>query len=133
MGFAMPVLSLLHGVATVLLICALISLLATSTVFRVALPANVPVWVAALVLFIAYGILVSPLKAARRVCYRGVGRPSWVWSFAFLADALVWLVVVGALLWLAVHFFPELRDAVQSIPALAHQAADDVRTWWKGK
>jgi phage shock protein PspC (stress-responsive transcriptional regulator) len=68
MGFALPLLSLLHGMATVLWICALISLLATATVFGLALPANVPVWAAALLLFIAYGILVSPLKAARRAC-----------------------------------------------------------------
>ena len=64
MGLALPLLSLVHGVAKVLWICAMISLLATGTVFGLALPANVPMWVAALLLFIAYGILVSPLKAA---------------------------------------------------------------------
>jgi phage shock protein PspC (stress-responsive transcriptional regulator) len=133
MGFALPFLSLLHGAATVLWICALISLLATSTVFGLALPAKVPVWVAALLLFIAYGILASPLKAARRACYWGFGRPRWVWPFVFLLDAVVWVAVVGALLWLAVHFFPELREAVRGLPSLAHQAADDVQAWWKGK
>ncbi len=133
MGFALPLLSLLHGAATILWICALISLLATGTVFGLALPANVPVWVAALLLFIAYGILAGPLKVARRACYWGLGRPGWAWSFVFLLDAVVWLAVVAALLWLAVHYFPELREAVHSIPSLAHQAADDIRTWWKGK
>ena len=133
MGFALPVLSLLHGAATVLWLCALISLLATGTVFGLALPASVPVWVAALLLFIAYGILVGPLKAARRSCYWGWGRSRWTWSFVFLLDAVVWLAVVAVLLWLAVHYFPELRDAVHGIPALADQAADDIRTWWHGK
>jgi len=133
MGFALPLLSLLHGAAKVLWICALISLLATGAVFGLALPANVPVWVAALLLFIAYGILVGPLKVARRACYRGLGRPRWAWSFVFVLDAVVWLAVVAALLWLAVHYFPELREAVRSIPSLAHQAADDIRAWWKGK
>jgi hypothetical protein len=133
MGVALPLLSMLHGAATILWICVLITLLATGTVFGLALPANVPVWVAALVLFLAYGILVSPLKAARRACYWGFGRPRWVWSFVILLDAVVWLAVVAALLWLAVHYFPELREAVRSIPSLAHQAADDTRAWWKGK
>jgi len=133
MGFALPLLSLLHGAAKVLWICALISLLATGAVFGLALPANVPVWVAALLLFIAYGILVGPLKVARRACYRGLGRSRWAWCFVFLLDAVVWLAVVAALLWLAVHYFPELREAVRSIPSLAHQAADDIRAWWKGK
>ena len=133
MGFALPLLSLLHGAAKVLWICALISLLATGAVFGLALPANVPVWVATLLLFIAYGILVGPLKVARRACYRGLGRPRWAWSFVFVLDAVVWLAVVAALLWLAVHYFPELREAVRSFPSLAHQAADDIRAWWKGK
>jgi phage shock protein PspC (stress-responsive transcriptional regulator) len=133
MGFALPFLSLLQGAATVVWICALISLLATGTVFGVALPASVPVWVAALLLLIAYGILVGPLKFARRSCYWGLGQARWAWSFVFLMDAIVWVAVVAVLLWLAFHFHPELQDAIHSIPSLAHQAADDVRTWWHGK
>src|ERR1017187_1375289 len=133
MGFALPVLSLLHGVVTVLWFCALISLLATGAVLGLALPANVPVWVAALLLFIAYGILAGPLKVARRVCYRGLGQRRWTWSFVFLLDGIVWVAVVVALLWLGAHYLPQLREAVQSVPALAHQAADDIRTWWNSK
>jgi phage shock protein PspC (stress-responsive transcriptional regulator) len=133
MGFALPFLSLLQGAATVVWICAIISLLATGAVFGVALPANVPVWVAALLLLIAYGILVAPLKFARRSCYWGLGRARYAWSFVYLMDAIVWLTVVIVLLWLAFHFHPELQDAIHSIPSLAHQAADDVRTWWHGK
>jgi phage shock protein PspC (stress-responsive transcriptional regulator) len=133
MGFALPVLSLLHGVVTVLWFCALISLLATGAVLGLALPANVPVWVAALLLFIAYGILAGPLKVARRVCYRGLGQLGWAWSFVFLLDGIVWVAVIVALLWLGVHYLPQLREAVQSVPALAHQAADDIRTWWNNK
>jgi phage shock protein PspC (stress-responsive transcriptional regulator) len=133
MGFTLPVLSILHGAATVLWICALISLLATGTVLGLALPANVPTWVAALLLFIAYGIIAGPLKVARRACYWGSGRPGWTWPIVFLLDAVVWLAVAAALLWLGVHYFPELRDAVHGIPALAHQAANDIQTWWNGK
>jgi len=133
MGFTLPFLSLLQGVVTVVWFCALISLLATGAVFGLALPANVPAWVAVLLLLIAYGILVGPLKIARRACYWGLGQPRWTWSFVFLLDAVIWLAVVVALLWLAVHYFPELREAIRGLPSLAHQAADDVRTWWKGK
>jgi phage shock protein C len=133
MGYALPVLSLLHGMVTILWFCALISLLATGAVFGMPLPANVPVWVAALLLFIAYGIVAGPLKIARRVCYRGLGLRGWAWSFLFLLDGIVWVVVVAALLWLAMHYLPQLREAVQSVPALAHQAADDIRTWWNSK
>jgi len=133
LGFALPLLSLLQGVATLLWICASISLLATGAVFGVALPANVPVWVAALLLFLAYGILAAPLKVARRACYWGFGQPHWAGSFMILLDVMIWLAIVAAFLWLAVHYFPELREAIRSLPSLAHQAADDIRAWGKGK
>ena len=133
LGFALPMLSVLHGMMTILWICALVSLLATGMVFGLALPASLPQWAAALLLFIVYGLLISPLKAARRVCYWSLGRPKWTWSFVFLLDAVVWLAVVAALLWLASHYFPQLREAIQAFPTLAHQAADDVRSWWQQK
>jgi phage shock protein PspC (stress-responsive transcriptional regulator) len=133
MGFTLPILSLLSGAVAVLWICALISLLANGAVFGMALPTNVPVWVAALVLFIAYAILGGSLKAARRVYYCGMGPAQGAWSVVFLLDAVVWCVVVAVLLWLAIHYFPELRGAVEGVPSLAHQAANDIRTWWNGK
>jgi hypothetical protein len=40
-------------------------------------------------------------------------------------------MVVAVVLWLALHYFPELRDAVHGIPAIVHQATDDIRGWWK--
>ena len=133
MVFALPFLSLLHGAATVLWVCASISLLATGAVFGMALPESVPVWVAALLLLIAYGILVAPLKAARRACYWGCGQANWGWSFVFLLDAVLWVAIFAALLWLAIHYFPELREAIRTLPALAHQAAADIQSWWKNK
>ncbi len=133
MGFGLPLLSLMQGAATILFICALISLLATGAVFGLVLSTSVPVWVAALLLLMTYGILVGPLKLARRSCYWGLGQSRWAWSFAFVLDAVIWLAVVAALLWLAVHYFPELRDAMHGIPSVAHQAADDIRTWWHEK
>jgi phage shock protein PspC (stress-responsive transcriptional regulator) len=131
-GLILPLLSIFHGLLAVLWICALVSLLANNTVLGVALPAGVPVWLGALLLIIAYGILASPLKAARRACHWSLGRPGWAWSFVFLLDAMVWLAVVASLIWLAAHFFPQLHEAIQALPSLAHQAADDIRTWWKG-
>jgi phage shock protein PspC (stress-responsive transcriptional regulator) len=133
LGFALPLLSLLNGAATVLWICASISLLATGSVFGLALPANVPVWVAALLLFVAYAILAAPLSTARRACYWGYGRSKWAGSFMFLLDAVIWLAIAAVLLWLGVRYFPELREAVRSLPSLGHQAVDDIHTWWKGK
>jgi phage shock protein PspC (stress-responsive transcriptional regulator) len=133
MGFALPFLSLLQGAATVLMLCVLISLLSTGALLGHPLPASLPVWAAVLILFTAYGILAGPIKLARRSCYWSMGRPAWSWSVVFLLDALIWVAVLFALLCLAVHYMPELRDAIHSIPATIHQAVDDIRTWWNGK
>jgi phage shock protein PspC (stress-responsive transcriptional regulator) len=133
MGLTLPMLSVLQGVATVIWICALISLLATGMVFGLALPASVPVWAAAAVLIIIYGIVVGPIKATRRAYYWSVGGTRWTWSFVVLVDTIVWAAVAVILLCLAIHYFPELRQAVQSIPALSDQAVADIKAWWHNK
>jgi hypothetical protein len=50
-----------------------------------------------------------------------------------LVDTIVWVAVAVILLCLAIHYFPELRQAVQSIPAQADRAISDVKSWWHNK
>ena len=133
MGFALPFLSLLSGVAMILFVSILISVLATGAIFGRPLPGDLPVWQAAVVLLLAYGVLVVPLKLARRACYHGMRQPGKSWSFVFLLDALIWLGVVLVVVCLTMHYFPEVRDAFYRIPSLFHQAVDDIRTWWTQK
>jgi phage shock protein PspC (stress-responsive transcriptional regulator) len=132
LSYWLPVLSLLVGMATVAWICTSVSLVATGTFLGQTLPDNVPVWLAALLLFITYGILVGPLKVARHLCYKSWGHPGAAGSLVFLLDAMIWFLVVGVLLGLALHYYPTVREAVHGLPALAHQAIDDVQTWWNG-
>ena len=131
LGFALPFISLLHGALKILWLCALVSLLATGAVLGLALPDKVPVWVAALLLFLLYGLVAGPLKMARRACYWGFGEPKPVWAFVFLVDALVGVAIFAALAWLAILYLPQLNQAVHSLPGLIHQAVDDIQTWWK--
>jgi phage shock protein PspC (stress-responsive transcriptional regulator) len=133
MGFTLPVLSVLQGAVTVIWICAMISLLATGMVFDMAPPASVPVWAVAAGLIIIYGIIVGPMKAARRAYYWSFGGTRWTWSLVVLVDTIVWVAVAIILLCLAVHNFPQLRQAVESIPALANQAVIDIKAWWHNK
>ena len=132
MGFMLPVLSLLLALTTGLWLCALVSLLATGTLLGLALPANVPVWAAAVLLLIVYGILMAPLKIARRICYWSLGGAKGTWSFIVLTDAILWILAVAILLCLAIHYSPVVHQAIQSIPALAHEAANSIEAWWKG-
>ena len=133
MGYALPIISLLVGAATILWLCAFVSLLATGAVLGLVLPADVPVWLAAILLMVLYGMIVAPLKAARRWCYWGSAHGPWGWSFVHLLDALVRVAVLITLIVMAIHFLPQLRDAVQGVPAAAHQATVDVESWGKGK
>ena len=132
MGFTLPILSVLQGTATVLWICAFISLLATGMIFGRALPSDVPVWIAALFLFFLYGIIVGPMKAARRAYYWSLGETRWAFPLIAIVDTVVWIAVTAILLGLAIHYFPELRQALESIPTVTHQAIDGVKSWWHG-
>jgi phage shock protein PspC (stress-responsive transcriptional regulator) len=131
MSFILPVLSLLQGALTVLWLCALISLLATGMVLGHTLPGNVPTWLATLLLAMAYAIVNSPLKAARRSCSAGPANPSLAWPVMLLLDAVVWLAICVTLIWLAVHYSPQLHAAVENLPTMAQQAAQDIQGWWK--
>jgi phage shock protein PspC (stress-responsive transcriptional regulator) len=133
MAITLPILSLLQGAATIVWICALISLLATGMIFGMALPASVPVWVAAIILLFVYGIIAGPLKMARRIYYWSLSGPNGAGSFVFILDWIIRMVVAIVLLLMAIHFFPELRQAVGSFPTVFHQAAGDIKTWWKGQ
>jgi phage shock protein PspC (stress-responsive transcriptional regulator) len=136
MAFTMPILSVLQGTATVFWICAFISLLARGTIFGAALPANVPVWAAALFLFLLYVIIVGPVKAARRACYWSFGEMSGTrraFPLIALVDTIVWILVTIILLCLAIAYFPQLRQALESFPTVAHQAIQGVVSWWHGR
>ena len=133
MIFALPFLSLANGMAMILFLCTLISIVATGAVFGRALPAGVPVWAAVLMLFLVYGTLIAPLKMARSACHRGAGPQGLSGSFIFLIDAVVWIGVFAALLFLGAHYFPELRDACHHFPALVDQGVEDVKRWWNQK
>jgi phage shock protein PspC (stress-responsive transcriptional regulator) len=132
-GFALPFLSILHGAATILFIVAIVSLLATGSIPGLAMPAGVPAWILLVVLFIVYGILTGPLQFARRSYYYGMGRSKGAWSSLCLLDTVIWIAVSLALVWLFVHYMPELRDAIHNVPGVVHQAGDDIRSWWHGQ
>ena len=93
---------------------------------------DVPVWVAAILLFIAYGITIGPLKMARRICYWGAGEARGTSLVVFL-DMIIWVAVVLCLILLAACYLPEVHHAIESIPQQAHQAADTISAWWTKK
>lgn len=129
-GFALPFLSLLHGVATILWICALVSLLSNGTILGLELPSKIPVWLAAVLLCLAYSFLVGPLKMARHACHWSLSQSRWGGRVIFFVDATIGIIIFIFILFLAIHFFPALHDAIQGIPAVVHQGVHDIRSWW---
>lgn len=133
-SFALPFISVMHGLLAILMVCAVVSLLATGTLLGAALPASLPVWLTLLLLLFCYGMIVWPLKAARRAFYHGVFTgPPWTWSAAVAVDWAVWVAVVGVLLWLAVRNLPMAQDAMHNLPTILRDAVHSVRDWWNSK
>ena len=132
-ALAMPVLSVFQGALLVLWLCALISLLSRGSILGFALPENVPVWAAALILCFLYGVVAGPIKMARKSFVWGTCRPGPGWALFSVMDAAIWIVFALALAYLSLHFYPELKNAVQSIPGTIHQAGQDIHGWWHGE
>lgn len=133
-SFALPFISVMHGLLAILMVCAVVSLLATGTLLGAVLPASLPVWLTLLLLFFCYGMIVWPLKAARRAFYHGAfSGPPWTWSAAVAVDWVVWVAVVGVLLWLAVRHLPMAQDAMHNLPTIMREAVHSVRDWWNNK
>lgn len=130
LGVALPMFSLIQALFLVGWVCAICSLLATGTLFGVALPASVPVWVAVIVVVLAYGFLIWPVKMMRRACYYDLGGSRWAWPTTWLLDTVVWVGVVLVLVWLAMRHLPQVHEAVRNVPIQFHAAVDDVRAWW---
>ena len=133
MGFALPMLSLIHAAATILWICAMVSLLAKGTVLGLTLPSDIPVWAAAILLLMAYGLFIGPLKMARHMCRWGLGGKQGPWQGVFFLDAAIWIAVAVILLCLAIHCSPEIHQAIHDIPEQLHEAIDSITAWWKGQ
>ena len=129
MLIALPFLSLLRGVVTLIAIFALISLVTTGAVFGLALPAGVPVWVAFIVLLVVFNILLWPLKVMRHAWYRGSG-PYFAAPLFLMGDTIIWLGFVVLLVWLADRYVPHAHEALQQLPPAIHHAADTVKQWW---
>ena len=55
----------------------------------------------------------------------------WTWPVIFVVDALIWIAFVGVLLWLAVHYLPQAKEAVHHAPAVFREALADIKEWWR--
>ncbi len=102
----MPILNLLSAAWILGLLLALISLIATGAIFGWAIPAGIPVWVAALALIVVYQFIAAPLVMARAWRHSGHG-------VVVQSNGLVSLLALLILGWLAYQYVPAFHVLVQ--------------------
>ena len=128
---AMPILSTLKALFVFLFVFAILSLIATGSVFGIPLPGGLPVWAGIILLILAYKVVVAPIKAMRRACYyRLYGRPYFWHPFAELGQALVTLCILVLFLFCADRFVPGFHQALLAVPDFLRNATDSVQHWW---
>ena len=90
--FILPIVAVLRAALAVVCFFSVISLLATHTVFGVAPPANMPLWVALILLLVFFTVISWPLKALRHAWYWHAGHgPYFMPPFFWAVDAVVGL------------------------------------------
>jgi phage shock protein PspC (stress-responsive transcriptional regulator) len=113
-GVLIPIGALLGMALLFVLIFAIISLVRTHGIFGWALPADVPLWAAILVMIALYTLLVSPLHALHRVSYHAYG------SLATALGGLIWTAFLVACLWAIWRYLPELHQLLPQLLGHGH-------------
>jgi phage shock protein PspC (stress-responsive transcriptional regulator) len=121
-----PLFALAHLALFVGMAAMMISLVNTGAILSFRLPDNVPLWAGALLLFVTYQIVVSPIRAMQHWSWNlpGPGQPG---LYAF-SNAIIWLIGVAVVVWIASHHVTEIREFIQRMPALGRDFGEAVRS-----
>jgi phage shock protein PspC (stress-responsive transcriptional regulator) len=117
LGLLMPLFVLVSVVGLLALAFVVVSLVNTHAVLGWTLPPDIPVWAALLGAFVLYLMVMAPFHAARHAA-----RQTYGWYAAW--DGLLWLAVIGVMIWIASTHGPEIRDVLrrffQNLPDVWH-------------
>ena len=121
----LPVFGLAQMALFLIAVAMLISLVNTGAILSWELPPDVPLWAGALVLLVAYQIVVSPIRAVRHWAWYPAGgvEPA---SFAFW-NAVAWLIGLAIAIWLGSNHIPEIREFLQRVPDLVREFIHAIR------
>ena len=121
----MPLFGLVHLILFLIAAGMMISLVNTGAILSWQKPPDVPLWAAAVVLFIAYQIAVSPFRGVQHWMWRSGAGAGAGW-FAFW-HAVIWLIGLAIALWVASDHIPEITEFMQRLPHLFREAMYAVR------
>ena len=111
-GLLALVLSIVTAALLIAFLVALFSLLSAGAVLSWAPPAGMPIWLAVVVLCIAYAAIATPLAYLRRSSYGAASGYSFAGGGA---DGAITLVAIIAGAAIAYNFLPEFRDWMQNM------------------
>lgn len=115
-GGAGPFMSLISVLITVLGVYALYSLVTSHAVFGISLPADIPLWVGIIALFVMWQLIAWPFKVMQwQACGRGACCGSCGGSGGFIMG----LCFMVAMVWLLDHFVPQFHEFLEALPPLA--------------
>ena len=121
----MPLFGLVHLILFLIAAGMMISLVNTGAILSWQKPPDVPLWAAALMLFIAYQIAVSPFRGVQHWVWRSGAGAGAGW-FAFW-HAVIWLIGLAIGLWVASDHIPEITEFMQRMPHLFREVMYGVR------
>ncbi len=121
----LPLFALVHLALFVTMAGMMISLVNTGAIMRWPLPDDVPTWAGVLILLVSYQIVVSPIRTAHQWSWRShpLGQPG---VYAFW-NAVVWLLGLAFVLWIASDHLPEIREFFERLPELIREFAEAMR------
>jgi phage shock protein PspC (stress-responsive transcriptional regulator) len=127
--FAIPILTVLCVLITLLCVASVISLLATGAVFGIMFPPGIPLWLGVLLIIIGFKLVKWPLKAMRHGFYYG-GGPAYVGPFAHLGGSCFWLVILFLSFWYLSRHSMRVHETVDQLRPQWHHAVDSFKQWW---
>jgi len=116
-GFLVPVLALASAAFFWIWAAAMMSLLGTGAIFGRPLPADLPMWAAALILVLLFNMVAWPLQHARNASHVALGGRHYYGGVA------AWDGMMGLGFWLlcgwaAYRYFPEVNQFMENLPAV---------------
>ena len=126
-----PIIRLLLLALAAVWVCGIYTLVTAGTVFGFTPPSGIPVWLAVVLMVIAFQIVAWPLRALRHGCYfhgpyggldyrRRHGPCGGLFGLALLVLCV----------WLADRNVPEFHSWLMNLPPAVHHVTDSLQAWW---
>lgn len=126
-GFFAFIFSIITAALLIAFLLAFFALLGTGSMLGWTPPAGVPIWLAIVVLAIAYAAISAPFSAMRRSSFATLGgqRDDGGW-----ADAIATLGITAIALWFSWLFWPDAREWIDQGILVIRDFADFWRDMW---